>query len=247
MVTNENVILVDLTEKQRNFLKGKALQHFREGGLDCKPEDAFDKLANWYAQYHASIETETQAENQIDPMKPVRIVRRPEKGLILFGTPGCGKTSVSRLLKRGPVFEGTNIPRWAFPMFHAYNIVEEYTDGGPNWWLPFQQRYGRYDLVLDDIGSEENARWMGRSWTLATFLKWRYDCWANYGALTILTTNSESVSQLGKRYVNWIEDRYDAKDEFNRVVGRVLEMTESIHYANTSRRPDPKSENIMTS
>ena len=139
--------------------------------------------------------------------------QRPRKGFILFGSVGCGKTT---LVKRA--FKNTRIP-----FLSAIRVIQdgiEYSDS----FAVDRRELSRRDLILDDLGAEpQGAHRFGNPINLAEWLTWRYDVFQRFGSLTFITTNLENGEAIAGLYGE-------------RIFSRIQEMTEPILYNHPDRR-----------
>nr|WP_294858690.1 ATPase [uncultured Fluviicola sp.] len=130
------------------------------------------------------------------------------KGILLTGPVGCGKTSLMNLLKLF-VF-----PEFDYPVISTRNISSEfYADG-------FQviHKYGksRKAYCFDDLGIESNIKQFGNETNcMAEILLHRYDLQVNNGIVTHATTNL-NANELEKLYGNRVRSRL--RSMFNMIV-----------------------------
>lgn len=121
------------------------------------------------------------------------------KGILLIGPIGCGKTSLITLMNE------FSWPHLRYPVITTRTIATEYHKEG----YDTIHRYGRRQkpLCLDDLGIEQSIKHFGNECnTLAEILLHRYDMHVNYGILTHATTNL-NVIELEKAYGNRVRSR----------------------------------------
>lgn len=130
------------------------------------------------------------------------------KGILLIGPVGCGKTSLMNLLK---LFV---YPEFDYPVISTRNISSEfYTDG-----YQVIHKYGKASKVycFDDLGIENNIKQFGNETNcMAEILLYRYDQFVNIGTITHATTNLNAV-ELEKLYGNRVRSRL--RSLFNLIV-----------------------------
>ncbi|AEA44957.1 ATPase [Fluviicola taffensis] len=121
------------------------------------------------------------------------------KGILLIGPVGCGKTSLMNLLKLF-VF-----PEFDYPVVSTRNVTSEFHADG------FQviHKYGKSRKVycFDDLGIENNIKQFGNETnSMAEILLHRYDLHVNLGIVTHGTTNL-NANELEKLYGNRVRSR----------------------------------------
>lgn len=121
------------------------------------------------------------------------------KGILLIGPVGCGKTSLMNLLK---LFV---YPEFDYPVISTRHITSEfYADG-----YQVIHKYGKASKVycFDDLGIENNIKQFGNQTNcMAEILLYRYDLFVNVGTITHATTNLNAV-ELEKLYGNRVRSR----------------------------------------
>lgn len=121
------------------------------------------------------------------------------KGILLTGPVGCGKTSLMNLLK---LFV---YPEFDYPVISTRHISAEfYADG-----YQVIHKYGKASKVycFDDLGIENNIKQFGNQTNcMAEILLNRYDLHVNQGIVTHATTNLNAV-ELEKLYGNRVRSR----------------------------------------
>ena len=136
----------------------------------------------------------------------------PNKGLLLTGPVGCGKTSFMRLM--------TQIahPKRTFEVIPARNLTFEFSNQG----FSVIEKYGNHkSLCFDDLGVEPNARHFGTECNvMGEVVLSRYDLFINHKVKTHVTTNLNAQE---------LEDRYG-----NRVRSRMREMFNLIAFSSLS-------------
>lgn len=121
------------------------------------------------------------------------------KGILLIGPIGCGKTSLITLMNE------FSWPHLQYPVLSTRMIAAEYHKEG----FEVTHRYGRRQKVicLDDLGVEQSVKHFGNECnTIAEILLHRYDIHVNYGIVTHATSNL-NADQLEKIYGNRVRSR----------------------------------------
>ena len=121
------------------------------------------------------------------------------KGILLLGPVGCGKTSLMTLLN---VFI---FPNFRYQVKNTRQIATEFNKEG----FEIIHRYGRREkiLCLDDLGVEQSMKHYGNECnTIGEILLHRYDMHVNYEIITHATTNL-NAEELEKLYGNRVRSR----------------------------------------
>ena len=143
------------------------------------------------------------------------------KGILLTGPVGCGKTTLMQLL---PYIHPQTRP---YPLFPIRNIVIEYNTNGSD---TINKYSALRTMCFDDLGAEPTGRFYGHDCNvIAEILISRYDLSqgqsSKHNKRTHLTTNLNALE---------IEDRYG-----ERVRSRLREMVNVIAFPSSS--PDKRS------
>ena len=123
----------------------------------------------------------------------------PNKGILLVGTIGCGKTSLMQL------FNLITYPNRKYIVKPTRTIAGEYLQNG----YDTIQKYGNSDTIyfFDDLGIEQNRKHFGNeSNVMAEILLSRYDLLRYRGIITHATTNL-NANELEKLYGNRVRSR----------------------------------------
>lgn len=123
----------------------------------------------------------------------------PEKGILLFGRIGCGKTLLMEIMQRNPKcsFVVRGCPEISFEYAkHGIERIEFYS----NPWKTYRNEYGQATtgVCFDDLGTENERRHFGdKSDVIADILLSRYrnkSLWAQ----TFITTNlnADQISEI---------------------------------------------------
>lgn len=122
-----------------------------------------------------------------------------QKGLLLIGPIGCGKTSLMELLKQF-------LPQQLhYPILSTRSIASEFNKEG----FPVIQQYSNREKVicLDDLGVESNMKHFGNECnTIGEILLNRYDLMMRTGIVTHATTNL-NAHELESLYGNRVRSR----------------------------------------
>ncbi len=118
---------------------------------------------------------------------------RPERGLLLTGDVGLGKTAALRVIS---VLAGVQMAK-AKELTKDHRALDKRQAVGPRG----------HDLIIDDIGTEPIANNYGvKSEFLTETLIARYDLWFSKGYLTFGTTNL-TLEDMTERYGPRVTDR----------------------------------------
>jgi DNA replication protein DnaC len=131
-----------------------------------------------------------------------------EKGVLLIGPVGCGKTTIMTLLNKFVY------PHQRYLVKSTRDIANEFHQDG----FEIINKYGRRQkaICLDDLGVEQNMKYFGNECnTIGEILLYRYDMFMNYGIVTHATTNL-NAEELEKLYGNRVRSRL--RSMFNLIV-----------------------------
>ncbi len=123
----------------------------------------------------------------------------PDKGILLVGTIGCGKTSLMQL------FNLITYPNRKYIVKPTRAIAGEFLQNG----YTALHKYGNTDTIycFDDLGVEQNMKHFGNeSNVMAEILLRRYDLLRTRGIITHATTNL-NANELEKLYGNRVRSR----------------------------------------
>lgn len=121
------------------------------------------------------------------------------KGILLIGPVGCGKTSLMTLLKHFTYIETNYLIKSTRDISSEYNL-EGYSA---------IHKYGKSSKIycFDDLGIENNTKHFGNECnTIAEILLHRYDLLMHQGIITHATTNL-NANELEKIYGNRVRSR----------------------------------------
>jgi hypothetical protein len=122
-----------------------------------------------------------------------------QKGILLTGSVGCGKTTLMTLL---PEFM---FPFQKYEVQNAREIAAQYQIKG--YEIIHSLGRKKRSICLDDLGVEQNIKHFGNDCnTIGEILLHRYDMHVNYGILTHATTNL-NADELEKIYGNRVRSR----------------------------------------
>src|SRR5690606_9151898 len=120
------------------------------------------------------------------------------KGILLTGPVGCGKTSMMRLLKH------------MVPHFRPYEVIptRNIVFGFNNIGYRIIEQYGDHQFYcFDDLGVEPTGRYFGKDCNaLGEILLSRYDLFLKHRVKTHATTNL-NADELEERYGNRVRSR----------------------------------------
>lgn len=127
------------------------------------------------------------------------------KGLLLSGPIGCGKTSIMNLMRFVPeqnskyILKPTREISFEF-IKEGYEVIQRYTSGNT-----MQNNVKNY--CFDDLGTENNLKYFGNECNvMGEILLSRYDLFVNKKNITHLTTNL-SATEIETAYGNRVRSR----------------------------------------
>lgn len=128
-----------------------------------------------------------------------------QKGILLSGPIGCGKSAIMRILnslcKRG----------WQFPIAHCERVALQFaTEGYPTiekYSFKAFNRHHPVTICFDDLGAETGVTYFGNYCnTMLHVLSIRYDLYISHEMITHVTTNLNS-NELEEHYGNRLRSR----------------------------------------
>ena len=134
-----------------------------------------------------------------------------EKGLLVIGNYGNGKTSIMATMSK--MMQNYRIPGW-FKSYSSHDLVREFEGvENPNDRLEFYKRYAKHNLYIDDVKKEKMASNFGKVDVVRDILENRYD----NKSITHITCNyregdgsqdlSDALVEFGERYGGHMYDR----------------------------------------
>ena len=141
-----------------------------------------------------------------------------DKGILLSGPIGCGKTSLMQLMQLIPnqqkKFRFKSCRQISFEFIEdGYQVIHKYTRGDI-------YKTNTYAYCFDDLGTESNIKYYGNECNvMAEILLSRYDLHTSQGLLTHVTTNLSTIE---------IEEIYG-----NRLRSRLRQMVNLISFDKT--------------
>lgn len=179
----------DEVQAARDFYESR----LRQLRYDDRQQTTFSKLAEYCARYNAGRMSLTETP-------PYRM---PERGLLLHGAHGLGK---SEFMKRFAAMMDIEI-------IDARDIAWEFQVGGAAAVDAMLRPHNNADLIIDDIGNEDETKSFGNSFSMATILDMRYRLWSVPGGVrTFLTSNADRnviASLYGKATLSRIQGMCD--------------------------------------
>jgi hypothetical protein len=159
------------------FMEGAAFyaRRLKELGYDDCDEVSFSLLAGYCSRYNAN-RSRLNAESEY---------ALPERGLLLFGEHGLGK---SEFLKRFSAM-------MEIELIDARDIAWEFQVGGAAAVDAMLRPFNHEDLIIDDIGNEDEAKSFGNSFSMATIIDKRYRLWSMpNGVRTFFASNASRAA-----------------------------------------------------
>lgn len=166
-------------------------------GVDLTPREPFLRCAELLARYRAWK----------FGGKP-----KPSVGLCFYGPCGTGKTRIAEFF-REVVKAATGHP---IIFLRTKRLIDDFQFGDGRSY--YSNRYGKSDIILDDLGRERTGNSFGRLWGMEDFIDDRYaESFRRYGVLTIATTNMNGMDEIGDRYGEAIRSRCAEMFDFVKV------------------------------
>jgi len=174
-----------------DFLESKGKEHY--GGrfrLDAGDQPILLKLAAYFLRDEASCRQQA-----------IRL----DKGIMLTGPIGCGKTSLMQLMRyltqpdNRYVVKSTRDITFEF-IQDGYDVIHRYSRG-----KLYAAEHRHY--CFDDLGIENNIKYYGNECNvMAEILLSRYDLFIGKGLITHITTNL-SATEIEEAYGNRLRSR----------------------------------------
>lgn len=149
-------------------------------GYRCYHEPSYKAIARYFALTFFSID---------DPRNK-HLSSKPEKGLLLYGPVGTGKTMAMQ------IFSGI----FKIHFLSAQALIQEYGKNGENGFWDLAKSFDGQDMIVDDICAERDLKSYGNATPMIDFFKHREDMYRAYGSLTHYTTNALDRDALVERY-----------------------------------------------
>jgi len=188
-----------------------ALKIFREQGLDETP--LILKVSIPFGRILFDIKDSTLAtwKNNGRPDDIYTGYAEARKGMLFLGTVGVGKTLAMK------VVAGT-IQGWYVPV---PELSTAFSQKGSDGFWNMADKAGRWDLFLDDLGSEKDVKSYSNKLPIEDLIYRRYDMWQQHGVRTHITTNLTGEG-LSERYGPRVTDRLKEMMEFVIETGKSL-------------------------
>lgn len=129
------------------------------------------------------------------------------KGILLSGPIGCGKTTLFKLMQNFPT------KRRGFGIVSTRQIVSEFMQSGYEILEKYSRGNFSHDIrtpkayCFDDLGTETTSKYFGNDCNvMAEILLTRYDLFKEKGIITHITTNL-SATEIESQYGNRLRSR----------------------------------------
>lgn len=128
-----------------------------------------------------------------------------QKGILLSGPVGCGKTTLMKLMKviagKGNQYILKSCREVSFEFIQdGYEVIHRYSKG-----QLYEHNFRNY--CFDDLGVENNLKYYGNECNvMAEIILSRYDLFTTHNLKTHITTNL-SASEIEKNYGNRVRSR----------------------------------------
>lgn len=171
---------------------------FDRCGFEVDDEREFAKVIRFVSEYAASMKNHEYSL---------------PKGLLIYGGTGTGKTTAARIISR---IIGA-------PLVDMRSVAEG--------WIHTESLYWDFDyhrdtaIIIDDLGAEGVVQKFGNRMPVGRMIDQRSMAWERRGIPTIITSNCETLNDIGR----W----YDG-----RVQSRVFGMATPVRFAGRDRRMD---------
>jgi len=126
-----------------------------------------------------------------------------DKGLLIFGNIGIGKTTTFKILNN--MFFKYGLKNCWTKVVSTNQIVSEYGSSKEKNVIVYNYTKGK--ILIDDLGSESIADNYGKEDILIRILELRYEEFQERGIKTHITTNL-TMEQIKIRYGKRVEDRF---------------------------------------
>ena len=119
-----------------------------------------------------------------------------KQGVYFGGKVGVGKTMAMQVM--AGVLGGEYVT--------APSLSKVFSLKGAEGFWEASKDYLRWDMFIDDLGSEKQVKYFSNTLPMEDLLYKRYNLWQLYGVRTHITTNL-SMNQIEKRYDKRVRDR----------------------------------------
>lgn len=185
-------------------------EHFigycRKRGADVESQkDAFAIAGEWLADCVAAwCPSYLERRLGIDPPKDFD---GPDRGLLLYGEVGRGKTYLARKIYEcySQAAKMSSANRKAVFVYDSEFYIGSLTKG-PDYLEEFFFGNQRKILFFDDLGNGEEAKRYGNAVSGREILRFRHMCREKYGVPAVITTNLNSKT-LAEKYDIYVESR----------------------------------------
>lgn len=198
------------TDQLKHLFKNEAENYYASQNRSFDVDAANKNFLNIFCKYFAkdpSFETEHKGDLN--------------KGLLIYGSNGTGKTSSFQIIQN--ISKKYGVKSLWFPLIATSKVVTQFNSQKDKDYVI--QNYSKGKLLFDDLGAENEGSNMyiyGKEDIFIRIMEARYNDFIRKKTITHITTNLE-LNEIKKRYGSRVEDRF-------------VEMLNFIELSGKSRR-----------